>query len=85
MSLSENRFPLFRDMRQCASTSAVAGQRRARLLDLFFGVNRGRNVVKLVDDFEARFSKLAADNKALHAEMTATERYKKAQAKILAS
>lgn len=53
------------------------------LLDVFYGVNQGRNVMKFVDDFLPRFEKIARDNKALHAEMTATERYKKAQAKIL--
>lgn len=54
------------------------------LLDIFYGVNQGRNVIKFVDEFQPRFSKLGADNKALHAEMTATARYKKAREKILA-
>jgi hypothetical protein len=53
------------------------------LLDVFYGVNQGQNVIKFVDDFLPRFEKIARDNNALHAEMTATERYKKAQAKIL--
>ena len=54
------------------------------LLDIFYGVNQGRNVIKFVDDFQRRFSKLGADNTALDAEMTATARYKKARKKILA-
>ena len=48
------------------------------LLDLFCQVNQGRNVIKLVDDFVPRFEALAEQNAALHAEMTSTERYKRA-------
>jgi hypothetical protein len=47
------------------------------LLDLFYGVNHDRNVIKLVDDFVPRFDGLAEQNRALHAEMTSTERYKR--------
>ena len=48
------------------------------LLDLFCRVNEARNVIKLVDDFVPRFEALAEQNAALHAEMTSTERYKRA-------
>ncbi len=52
------------------------------LLDLFYGVNQSRDVIKFVDDFRPRFEKIARDNKTLHGEMTATERYKRAQQKL---
>lgn len=57
-----------------------------RLLDLFCGVNRGLDVIKFVDEFPARFDALVEQSKAIHAEMTSTERYKaaamKAQGKV---
>jgi hypothetical protein len=53
------------------------------LMETFYGVNQGRNVIKFADDFLPRFEKLAGDNRLLHGEMTATERHKKAQQKIL--
>lgn len=62
----------------------LTGNVALSLLDTLYGVNQGRDVIKFTDDFKSRLSKLAADGKVLHAEMTATERYKKAQAKILA-
>jgi hypothetical protein len=52
------------------------------LLDLFYGVNQGRNVIKFVDDFLPRFDKIVRDNKALHVEMTGTQRYKRVQQKL---
>jgi hypothetical protein len=48
------------------------------LLDLFYGVNRGLDVIKFVDDFPARFQTLVEQSKAIHAEMTCTDRYKAA-------
>jgi hypothetical protein len=51
------------------------------LLDLFYGVNQDRNVIKLVDDFVPRFKALAEQNTGFHAEMTSTERYKRAMRK----
>jgi hypothetical protein len=68
----------------CVKTDLwMVGNIAVGLLNLFYGVNQGRNVIKFVDDFLPRFEKIARDNKALHAERTATERYKKAQATIL--
>ncbi|HSD91661.1 MAG TPA: hypothetical protein VLB11_01370 [Methyloceanibacter sp.] len=54
------------------------------LMDLFYGVNQGRDVIKLVDDFAPRLEKLWNTNKALHAEMTASERYKQTMARLTA-
>jgi hypothetical protein len=59
----------------------MIGNIAVSLLDLFYGVNQSRNVIKLVDDFLPQFDKIARDNKALHIEMTGTERYKRAQQK----
>lgn len=52
------------------------------LMDLFYGVNRDRNVVTFVDDFASRLGKLVSDNKALRAEVTASERYKRTQERL---
>jgi hypothetical protein len=49
------------------------------LMDLLYGVNKGRDVIKFVDNFGTWLGKLRGDNDALHAEMTASERYKRAQ------
>jgi hypothetical protein len=49
------------------------------MMDLFYGVNRDRNVITFEDNFASRLGKLRSDNNALHAEMTASERYKAAQ------
>lgn len=57
----------------------MVGNIAVGLMDLFYGVNKRRDVIKFVDDFAARLGKLRNDNAALHAEMTATERYKRAQ------
>ncbi len=55
------------------------------LLDLFFGVNQGLNVIKFVDDFQVKFDALVAQNKAIHTEMTSTERCKAAAMKAQAA
>jgi hypothetical protein len=54
------------------------GKIAINLLDLFCGVNRDRNVLKFVDDFHFKFDGLVAQSRAIHAEMTSTERYKAA-------
>ena len=51
------------------------------LLDLYYGVNRDLNVIKLVDDFHDRFDALVAQSRTIHAEMTSTERFKAAAMK----
>ena len=63
------------------STKRRIGQVGIVLLDLFYGVNQDRNVIKLVDDFVPRFEALAEQNRMLHAEMTSTQRYKNAMRK----
>jgi len=55
------------------------------LLDLFYGVNQNLNVIKFVDDFHDRFDALVAQSKEIHAEMTATDRYKAAAIKAQAA
>jgi hypothetical protein len=55
------------------------------LLDLYYGVNRTLNVIKLVDDFHDRFDVLVAQSRAIHAEMTSTDRYKAAAVKAQAA
>ena len=52
------------------------------LMDLFYGVNRDRNVLKFADGFASRLGKLMRDNGALHAELTASERYKRTQERL---
>jgi len=55
------------------------------LLDLFYGVNPGLNVIKFVDDFHVRFDALVTQSMALNAEMTSTDRYKAAAMKAQAA
>ena len=49
------------------------------LIDLFYGVNKGRDVIKFVDDFVPRLKKLEAENHCLKAKMMKHERYRRAQ------
>jgi hypothetical protein len=51
------------------------------LLELFYGVNKSVGSIKFVDDLSERFGVLVDQNKALHAGMASTERYKAAAAK----
>lgn len=51
------------------------------LLDLFYGVNTGRNVIKFVDNYVPVFQQLAAKDAALREEMVSTDRYKRAMEK----
>lgn len=48
------------------------------LLDLFYGVNQGRNVIKFVDNFVPIFQQRVEKDKALRAAMMSTDRYKRA-------
>ena len=49
-------------------------------LDLLYGANAKKRVIKLIDDFSARFDVLLKQNRTLHDEITATDRYKRAKA-----
>jgi len=51
------------------------------LLDVFYGVNEGRNVIKFVDNFLPIFEGMVEKDKALRAEMMSTDRFKRAVAK----
>ena len=51
------------------------------LLGLFYNVNENVGSIKLVEDFLQRLDALTDQNKALHAEMTSTDRYKAAAVK----
>jgi hypothetical protein len=51
------------------------------LADWFFGINRGLKVIKFAPDFIDEVQELAKQADALRAEMTATERFKAANAK----
>jgi hypothetical protein len=51
------------------------------LMDLFYGVNKGRNVVGFINNFPDYLEKFARDTEALRAEVMATDRFKSAAAK----
>jgi len=48
------------------------------LLDLFYEINDGLNVIKFVDNFLPIFQKLVEKDKTLRKEMMSTERFKRA-------
>jgi hypothetical protein len=48
------------------------------LLELFYGVNKSVGSIKSADDLSERFGVLVDQNKALHAGIASTERYKAA-------
>jgi hypothetical protein len=52
------------------------------VLDLLYGVNKDRNVIEFIPEFEAHFTGMARGNQALHAEMTSTDRYRRAMDKM---
>lgn len=52
------------------------------LMDLFYGVNKGREVIKFIDDFIPRLKALEAQNHKLKAEMIGSDRYRRIQQKI---
>jgi hypothetical protein len=58
-----------------------SGSIAVTLLDLFYGVNTGRNVIKFVDNYVPVFQQLAAKDAALREEMVSTDRYKRAMEK----
>lgn len=66
----------FEDEYYVKSDLWLIGKVALTLLDLFYGVNAELNLVKLIDDFEARFSQLAQQSETLRQEMMSTDRYK---------
>jgi hypothetical protein len=54
------------------------------LLDLFYGVNDGRNVIKFVDNFVPIFERLVAIDTTLLDELQSSDRYKRAMEKEIA-
>jgi hypothetical protein len=50
------------------------------LMDLLYGVNRSRNAIEFVNDFPEYLLHVARQNDALRAEITSTDRYKRAMA-----
>jgi hypothetical protein len=52
------------------------------LMDLFYGVNQGRDVIAFYPDFAASVGRLAQETDALLAEMKATDRFKRGLAKF---
>ena len=48
------------------------------LMDLLYGVNKGRDVVKFIPNFESDLHQSHQRNSALQTEMQSTERYKRA-------
>jgi len=48
------------------------------LIDLFYGVNKGRSALEFIPEFCTHFMGMVRSNEALHAELTSTDRYKKA-------
>jgi hypothetical protein len=51
------------------------------LMDLFYGVNAGRNVIEFIPDFPAFIGRLQSDTASLRAEMMASPRYQAAMAR----
>jgi len=49
------------------------------LVDLFYGVNKDKNVIKFIDDFVPRLKALEKENHRLKAIMMETDRFKKIQ------
>jgi hypothetical protein len=52
------------------------------LMDLFCGVNQGRGAIEFAPDFPAHLKVAVQRANALHAEITSTERYKRAMEKM---
>jgi hypothetical protein len=50
------------------------------LMDLLYAVNQTRNAVEFVKDFPEYLHHAARQNDATHAEITSTDRYKRAMA-----
>jgi hypothetical protein len=51
------------------------------LMDLFYGVNQGRNVVEFIPDFPNHIERLAKNTASLLAELKTSDRYQRVMAK----
>jgi hypothetical protein len=71
----EDEYVVKADLRQTASIALS-------LMDLFYGVNQGRNVIAFSPAFAATIGRLAQETDALLAEMKATDRFKRGLAKF---
>jgi hypothetical protein len=71
----EDEYVVKADLRQAASIALT-------LMDLFYGVNRGRNVIGFSPAFAVTIGRLAQETDALLAEMKATDRFKRGLAKF---
>jgi hypothetical protein len=71
----EDEYVVKADLRQTASIALT-------LMDLFYGVNQGRNAISFYPDFAASVGRLARDTDALLAELKATDRFKRGLAKF---
>jgi hypothetical protein len=71
----EDEYHVKADLRQTASIALT-------LMDLFYGVNQGRNVIAFYPDFAANIGRFAQETDALLAEMKATDRFKQGMAKF---
>jgi hypothetical protein len=52
------------------------------LVDFFYGVNQGRNVIKFCSDFARQVGGMAEKNEALWTELKSTDRFKQALLKF---
>jgi hypothetical protein len=59
-----------------------AGSIALTLLDFFYGVNQGRNVIEFCPGFARYVERLAKDNETLISELKSTDRFKRAQQKF---
>jgi hypothetical protein len=60
----------------------MTGSIALTLVDFFYGVNQGRNVIEFCADFTRHVGRLAQENEALVAEIRSTDRFKRAQQKF---
>jgi hypothetical protein len=71
----EDEYVAKADLRQATSIALS-------LMDLFYGVNQGRNVIAFYPVFAATIGRLAQETDALLAEMKATDRFKRGLAQF---
>ncbi len=71
----------FEDLHSVKTDLWRIGNIAISLLDLFYGVNQSFGSIKFLDEFHAKFGALVELSKALHAELTSTDRHKAAAIK----
>jgi hypothetical protein len=71
----EDAYMVKADLRLMASIAPT-------LVDLFHGVNQGRNVIKFCPDFARHVERMAEENEALLTELKSTDRFKRALQKF---